>query len=107
MAARIFAPARTRLLDIWDYTERTWGARQADAYLRGLAKAISQAHTSRSLWRSLADEQLAGIFYFRYRHHLVFFRQLSTGEIGVISVLHESMDLPARLREDANQVPDE
>lgn len=42
VAARIFAPARARLLDIWDYTERTWGARQADAYLRDLAAAITR-----------------------------------------------------------------
>lgn len=102
MAARIFAPARARLLEIWDYTERTWGARQADAYLRSLAAAINKAQTSRSLWRSVRDEQLPGVFYFRHRHHFIFFRQLSTGDIGIISVLHESMDLPARLREDAD-----
>lgn len=101
MAARIFAPARARLLDIWDYTERTWGARQADAYLRGLASAIEKTRKSRFLWRSVGDEQLPGVFYFRYRHHLIFFRQLSTEHIGIISVLHESMGIPARLREDA------
>ncbi|PTX98282.1 plasmid stabilization protein [Spartobacteria bacterium LR76] len=106
MAARIFVSAQARLLDIWDYTERTWGTRQADAYLRGLAAAINKAQTSRSLWRSVGDEQLPGVFYFHHRHHFIFFRQLSTEEIGVISVLHESMDLPARLREDAATLED-
>ena len=30
-----------------------------------------------------------------------FFRELSGGSIGVISILHESMDLPTRLKADA------
>ncbi|MBL9204945.1 MAG: type II toxin-antitoxin system RelE/ParE family toxin [Opitutaceae bacterium] len=43
---------------------------------------------------------MPGIFYFRQEHHTVFFRRLSKGRIGVITVLHGSMNLPARLRED-------
>jgi plasmid stabilization system protein ParE len=34
----------------------------------------------------------------------VFFRELSKKRLGVISVLHEKMDIPARLREDAERV---
>jgi hypothetical protein len=30
VAARIFQTAKERLLEIWDYTERTWGEEQAD-----------------------------------------------------------------------------
>lgn len=100
MPVKIFAPARARLLEIWDYTEKTWGADQADTYLRGLAVAIDKAQHTRRLWRSVKDETLAGVYYFRYRHHLVFFRELSQGTLGIITVLHESMDLPERLRED-------
>lgn len=33
-------------------------------------------------------------------HHYIFFRELSGGEIGVITILHENMDLPARIRDD-------
>ena len=34
----------------------------------------------------------------------MFFRELSEGGIGVITVLHGSMDIPARLKEDAERI---
>lgn len=40
------------------------------------------------------------LYFVRYERHYVFFRELSDDGIGVISILHESMDLPRRLRED-------
>lgn len=39
-------------------------------------------------------------FFSRYEHHYVFFRVLDDGNLGVMSILHERMDIPARLRED-------
>ena len=46
------------------------------------------------------DEVLPGVFFFRHQHHYVFFRELSKGTLGVISILHENMDLPSRLKQD-------
>ena len=37
----------------------------------------------------------------------VTFRELSGGSIGVISILHENMDLPARLKDDAARSEEE
>ncbi len=31
MAAKIFPAAKARILEIWDYTEKTWGEEQADS----------------------------------------------------------------------------
>jgi plasmid stabilization system protein ParE len=45
MAAEIYPAARERLLQVWDYTERTWGEEQADAYVRGIVAA------AQDLWR--------------------------------------------------------
>jgi toxin ParE1/3/4 len=39
------------------------------------------------------------IYFIRYQRHYIFFRQLGQGNIGVIAVLHERMDLPNRLKE--------
>lgn len=39
-------------------------------------------------------------YFCRYEHHYIFFRELETGDIGVMSILHERMNLPVRLRED-------
>lgn len=100
MAASIFKAARARLIEVWEYSETTWGAAQADKYVRGLVSAIESIQGEPRRWRPLRDRSLAGIFYFHHKHHYVFFRRLAKGQIGVITVPHESMNLPARLRED-------
>jgi toxin ParE1/3/4 len=101
MAAKIYSSARERLLEIWDYTESTWNADQADKYVRGLVQAINEAHGERQSWRRVTDNALKGVFFIRHRHHYIFFRTLSKGTLGVISILHEKMDIPSRLKEDA------
>jgi len=100
-APKIHQAARARLLEIWDYTERAWGVKQADAYVRALTAAITQAQEERHGWRPLRDRTLSGVYFIRHEHHYIFFRELSDGSLGVISILHESMDIPARLRDDA------
>jgi plasmid stabilization system protein ParE len=37
---------------------------------------------------------------FRYERHLVYWRRLSNGDIGIVTVLHERMHQIGRLRED-------
>jgi plasmid stabilization system protein ParE len=98
---KIYRAVQTRLIEIWDYTARTWGEKQADACVRSLVAAVEQIQAERQRWRPLRDRALPGNYFTRHRHHYVFFRELSGGEIGVISILHENMDIPARLREDA------
>lgn len=46
------------------------------------------------------DVFLPGIYVIRYQQHFIFFRALSGNMIGVISILHVSMNIPARLKED-------
>ena len=101
MNARIYPSAQSRLHEIWDYTERTWGEKQANAYIRSLITAVNQVRAERRRWRPLRDRSLPGVYFIRHRHHYVFFRELSDGTLGVISILHENMDIPARLRDDA------
>ncbi len=100
MAVRIYPSAKERILEIWDYTERTWGEDQADQYVRELVVAINSLVGNRHRWRSVMDEALPSVFFFRHHHHYVFFRELSDTSLGVISILHENMDIPSRLRED-------
>jgi toxin ParE1/3/4 len=103
MAVKIYHAAKERILEIWGYTEQTWGEEQADKYVRGLVEAINAAQSKRHLWRRVMDVALGGVFFIRYSHHYLFFRELSGGELGVISILHENMDIPARLSEDTER----
>jgi len=35
-----------------------------------------------------------------YKHHYIFFRELSKDVLGIVNVLHVNMDIPSRLKED-------
>jgi plasmid stabilization system protein ParE len=100
MLHKIYPAARRRIVEIWAYTDKTWGEKQADRYVRGLYRAIEKAAASKHLWRQVEHKEVEGIFFVRYEHHDIFFRELSKGVLGVVSVLHDHMDIPHRLKED-------
>ena len=39
-------------------------------------------------------------FFFRYEHHIVYWRRLSDGDIGIVAILHERMHQIDRFKED-------
>jgi plasmid stabilization system protein ParE len=100
MHHKIYPAARHRIIEIWEYTDKTWGEKQAESYVRGLHQAIENAAINKYLWRKVEHEDVKGIFFVRYEHHYVFFRELSKNVLGVVNVLHESMDIPCRLKDD-------
>lgn len=99
MRHKIYPAARRRLVEIWHYTDSTWGEEQADKYIRGLYSAIEKTASNKYLWRKVEHEEIAGIYFVRYENHYVFFRELPKGVLGVVNVLHENMDIPNRLKE--------
>jgi toxin ParE1/3/4 len=103
MAARIFPAARARIVEMWDYTEKKWGEKQADKYVRDIVEGINSLSKEKRRWKPVRDKVLSGVFYARHRHHYIFFREFSNGTIGIISILHENMDIPSRLKEDAGE----
>lgn len=100
MRISILPAARARLLEIWSYTEAQWGESQADKYLRDLTFAIKRLDRQRMTWKPVRDGELDGFFFIRHARHFIFFRSFPDGGIGIISILHETMDIPSRLRED-------
>jgi len=100
MHPKIYPDARRRIVEIWHYTDKIWGEEQADRYIRGIYKAIEKASENKSLWRIVDHEEIRGIFFIKYEHHYIFFRELSEGQLGIVSVLYERMDIPNRLKED-------
>jgi plasmid stabilization system protein ParE len=100
MSVRFYPAARNRLNEIWDYSLGKWGEDEAESYVRGLFVDIDSLAMGRHEWRQVKHERFEGVFFARYRHHFVFFKELSSGSLGVITILHENMDIPQRLRED-------
>ena len=107
---RLSSLANTQQDDIWRYTEFTWGQSQAISYIEGLHVHFEKLARVKALWRSLPQGLVApseistAVYFSRYMEHLIFFRELSNGVIGIISVLHSRSDIPGRLSEDLYKI---
>ncbi|OCP37470.1 type II toxin-antitoxin system RelE/ParE family toxin [Ensifer sp. LC163] len=105
-AYRFFHRADAAQDKIWRDTVETWGEQQAVTYITGLHTHLQRLCADRLIWRKLPQrlvvpEDIKRDAYFsRYERHYVFFRELDNGDLGVMSILHERMDLPVRLMDD-------
>ena len=101
MAVRIQAAASHRLDDIYRYTRDRWGADQADRYITGLFAAFDRIESRGVVSKPIPAEFGVEGFYFRYERHVVYWRRLSNGDIGIVTILHERMHQMDRFRDDA------
>lgn len=91
---------------IWRDTAEKWGEAQAVTYITGLHDHLKLLCEERRIWRRLPQKLAVPAdvkreaYFSRYERHYVFFRELDNGDLGVMSILHEKMDLPVRLAED-------
>ena len=111
MAGYVFYPTADAAQDrIWTDTVARWSEEQAVIYIRGLHAHLQRLSTTPSLWRRLPNNLVTPrdlhieAYFSRYERHYLFFRPLPSGKIGVMSILHERMDLPARLFEDLGRL---
>lgn len=86
------------LSSIWKYTFETWSESQADHYYHELIKAFeSIAEKPFLLDREYFDIH-PGLFSRKCKKHLVFYRLDDLGEIEIIRILHERMDVSRKLQ---------
>jgi toxin ParE1/3/4 len=100
MAVRIQEAASLRLDEIYRYTREQWGADQADRYITDLFTAFDRIDGRGVASRSIPAEFGVEGFYFRHAHHIVYWRRLRNGDIGIVTILHERMHQMDRFRED-------
>lgn len=95
----VFRPKAVADLDaIWRYTDRHWGAAQADAYVRAIVEACRAVARGERTGIDASDLR-PGYRKLRIGRHLAFYRSPGVGTVEVVRILHERMDLPARLGE--------
>jgi plasmid stabilization system protein ParE len=99
-AVRIQEAASCRLDEIYRYTHEQWGQAQADRYITRLFEAFARIDTHEVASRPVPAEFGVEGFFFRYEKHVVYWRRLSNGDIGIVTVLHERMHQMDRFRED-------
>ncbi|MCC2596056.1 type II toxin-antitoxin system RelE/ParE family toxin [Pusillimonas sp. MFBS29] len=92
--------ASWRLDDIYRYMHKRWGAQQAERYIRGLFEAFEGIATHQTVSRTIPATFGIDGYFFRYERHFVYWRRLSNGDIGIVTMLHEKMHQIGRLRED-------
>ncbi len=95
---KISRAASGDLREIYAYTSERWGEGQADAYLGNLRTAMDTIASGAALVNPLASRH-RGMFKLRQGCHLIIFCEPSEGEIFVVRVLHDRMDIDARLED--------
>ena len=95
---RLSALAERDLEEIWTYTLHSWSREQADHYHADIIAAIEDLARGDRNGRDASDIR-PGYFKYAIGRHVLFY-QLPATTVDVIRVLHQSMDLPARMRRD-------
>lgn len=109
---RFYPTADARQDEIWDYTLNEWGEQQAEKYIIELHSHLSKLANNKLLWQDLPtrlvipNDLSLSVYFSHYSKHYIFFRELSDGTIGIMTILHETMDVPIRLKEDLTKLKD-
>jgi len=99
-AIRVQEAASRRLDEIYRYTRDAFGVAQAERYIAGLFEAFGRIESHAVLSRPVPAEFGVDGFFFRYERHVVYWRRLADGDIGIVTILHERMHQIDRFRED-------
>jgi plasmid stabilization system protein ParE len=89
-----------RIDAIYRYTLDNWGQAQADIYIRGLFEAFNQIEDRGIVSFPIPAEFGVKGYYFRYGKHYIYWKRLSTGDIGIVTILHERMHRVGRLKDE-------
>ena len=102
--------ASYRLDEIYRYSQQAWGDEQAEKYIRGLFDSFEKiANQNLMPGQSLICEGIIsrvipaefGVsgYFCRFEHHYIYWKRLASGQVGIVTILHEKMHQGARIKE--------
>jgi plasmid stabilization system protein ParE len=94
--------AAQRIDELYRYGVRYWGTARADTYLNGLFQAFDKIAENSLYSRPIPAEFGVTGFFFRYQKHRIYWKKLASGDIGIVTVLHERMHQIERFKADFN-----
>ena len=97
---RISDQVSHRLDEIYVYTERKWGAAQAEAYIRGLFNRFKAIAAREFPWRPIPAEFRIDGYLCRHERHVIYWKCLDDGSVGIVTILHNRMHQIERFRDD-------
>lgn len=83
---------------IWNYTYDKWSEKQADNYYFQLLTTCQKLADEPELGKKYEEIEI-GIFGFRFRKHILFYRISKNQNIEILRILHVQMDLKNRIQE--------
>lgn len=83
-------------MEIWLYTQATWSDKQADLYQQNLHDCCKKIAIGNANTKPVIGIDRVNVL--RCHHHYIFFIERNDA-IVIIAVLHERMDLVARLKD--------
>lgn len=89
--------ALSDLCEIEDFSIQKWGRKTTDRYLDDLQSALVRLVENPAILR-LEPDLSPGLYFYRVRQHF-FVCDVGENFIGVLTLIHTSMDLPTRLAE--------
>ena len=90
------------LTSIWNYTFKTWSERQADEYYEMLISACRRILVSSLVPARLYTEISPDLYGVKDGYHLIFFKTITDGDVLIVRILHERMDIKRHFREGAD-----
>jgi toxin ParE1/3/4 len=97
---RVQRAAGHRLDEIYVYTRDNWGEAQAECYIEGMFARFAAIAAREFPWRAVPAEFDVSGFVCRYEHHVIYWKELADGTVGIVTILHERMHQIARLKDD-------
>lgn len=94
---RITPAAKEHLLDIWSYTETTWGEAQTDEYLMEIDAIFERLTENPHLGKARPEIQ-SNYRSISVKSHVVFYIVSDNNDfVDIIGVIHARMDTPSHL----------
>lgn len=97
---RVQDRAAHRLDEIYRYTRDRWGDVQAEIYIHGLFERFAAIAERRFPWRPVPAEFGVDGHVCRYERHLIYWKLLADGDVGIVTVLHDRIHQIDRLKDD-------
>jgi len=92
--------ASFRIDALYRYSLGRWGKETADEYIKGLFLTFEGIASRCTVSRPIPAEFGVDGFFYRYRNHFVYWKHLSNGRVGIVTILHERMHQIERFKED-------
>ena len=83
---------------IWEYAVETWSETQADKYYNSLLDTCNTISQNPDLGKNY-EGITKYLFGLKISRHIIFYRKISSGQVEITRILHESMDLKTRILE--------